>query len=153
MAKRGAFIRSRIGDFAAIALRGLRSIHGTRCIVVRDITREAMPEGRNDFIRRIIAVFARFVWLPAFRRTSRILTEVRYRFVAESLYQYRAAFSTRLWCRTRCGCARRMARSGDFSIRRVVAAGTRFIVIPADLGTRCGLSVMVFEIMAKRGDR
>ena len=108
-----------------------------------------MTERRNDFIRRIIAVFARFVWLPAFRRTSRILTEVRYRFVAESLYQYRAAFSTRLWCRTRCGCARRMARSGNLSIRRVVAAGTRFIVVPSDLGTRCGLTVMVFEIMAE----
>ena len=149
MAERGAFVRSRIGDFAAIALCGLRAVLGTRCIVVRDIVRKAMTEGRNGFIRCIIAVFARFVWLPAFRRTSRILTEVRYRFVAKRLYQYRAAFSTRLRCRTRCGCARRMARSGNLSIRRVFAAGTRFIVVPSCFSTRCGLTVIVFEIMAE----
>ena len=149
MPKRRAFIRSRIGDFAAIALRSLRSVLGTRCIIVRNVAREAMTERRNDFIRRIIAVFARFVWLPAFRRTSRILTEVRYRFVAESLYQYRAAFSTRLWCRTRCGCARRVTRSGDLSISRIAASCpiTGLIIVPSDFGTRRGLTVMVFKIM------
>ena len=47
MAECRTFIRSRIGDFAAVALRGLRSILGTRCIVVRDIAREAMTEGRS----------------------------------------------------------------------------------------------------------
>ena len=83
MTKRGAFIRSRIGDFAAIALCGLRSVLGTRCIVVRNVVRKAVAERRNDFIRRIIAVFARLVWLPAFRRTGRILPEMRYRFVTE----------------------------------------------------------------------
>ena len=108
-----------------------------------------MTEGRNDFIRRIIAVFARFVWLPAFRRTSRILTEVRYRFVAESLYQYRAAFSTRLWCRTRCGRSRRMTRGRDLAVSRVTAARAGIVSIPADLGTRCGLCLVMFEIMAE----
>ena len=49
MAKRGAFIRSRIGDFAAIALCGLRSVLGTRCIVVRDIARKAMAERCSFF--------------------------------------------------------------------------------------------------------
>ena len=42
MAERGAFISSRIGDFADLALRSLRSILGTRCIVVRNVVRKAM---------------------------------------------------------------------------------------------------------------
>ena len=149
MAERGSLVRSRVGNIAAIALRGLSSILGTRCVVVRNIARKAMPERGNLFIGRIIAILARFVWLPSGFGTGCILTEMRYRFVTECFYQYRAAFSTRLWCRTRCGCARCMARCGNLSIRRVFAAGTRFIVVPSCFSTRCGLTVMVFEIMAE----
>ena len=34
MAERRAFIRPRVGDFATVALRSLRSVIGTRCVVV-----------------------------------------------------------------------------------------------------------------------
>ena len=83
MAKRRAFVRPRVGDFAAVAFCGLRSVLGTRCIVVRNIARKAMAERFDLYIRRVIAVFARLVWLPASLRAGRILPEMRYRFVTE----------------------------------------------------------------------
>ena len=66
MAERGALVRSRIGDFAAITLCGLRSVLGTRCIVVRNVAREAMTEPPPRFRER-----ARLRYGRALRRTPR----------------------------------------------------------------------------------
>ena len=151
MAECGTLVRSRIGDIAAIALRSLRSVLGTRRVVIRYVACKAVAERGNLFIGRIIAILARFVWLPSGFGTGCILTEMRYRFVTECFYQYRAAFGTSLRCRTRCGRSRRMTRSGDLAVSRIVAARASVISIPTGLGTRCWLSIMVFEIMAKRG--
>ena len=50
MAERRTVICSRVGNIAAIALRGLRAVLGTRCVIVRDIAREAVPESIDDLL-------------------------------------------------------------------------------------------------------
>ena len=49
MAESGTIVRSRVGNIAAIALCSLRSILGTRCVIVRDVARKAVPKGFKRF--------------------------------------------------------------------------------------------------------
>ena len=69
--------------------------------------------------------------------------------MSKSCYERFAASCTDLIFRTRCRSARSMARCGDFTVCRVIAARTSIIRIPTDLGTRCRFCFVMLEIMAE----
>ena len=133
MAESGAFICSRVGDFAAIALCGLRSVLNTRCIVVRNIARKAMAECLNGFL-----LAAQF--FTADGAVNDLVIRAGH---GAACWYFILADSLTFG----------MTERFDLHIRRIVATGTGVIRFPSDLGTRCRFCFVMLKIMAERFER
>ena len=139
------FRTSRLGTFRMPESRfKLRTANGTSLRrYARRLGAESMTFCRDLLIRRIVAAGTGIVSVPADPRTRCRLCLMVLQIMAESCFEFRTAYRTSLRRQARCSRTRHMTFCGDLLIRRIIAAGTGIVSIPADLRASGRLRLMM----------